>query len=243
MEIKVIFKYLFILDIVMELKHGSISQIEPAAQKTRWSKFKDIVKKHPETTAYAATFVASTAVTFSNFPTSMPTGAAGVSLFSMMAGVFAFIREDVLKKSLTKVDRIVMSTIANVGFVACAAMLQTKHSVAGAVVGSASLMASFLYKPVKEILMDAAATVKQKVGMLACGAVAISGILATTIGMSSGGYNTLFNLDLKVWQMAAADLGGAAIGVTVAILAGMKFKKIADGIKREAKNEVSPELY
>ncbi|MCI0503373.1 hypothetical protein L0Y65_01525 [Candidatus Micrarchaeota archaeon] len=218
----------------MELKHGSISQREPSTQKTRWSKFKDAVKKHPETTAYAATFIASTAVTFSNFPTSIPTGAAGVSLFSMMAGTFAFIREEFLKKSFTKADRIATSVVANVGFIASAVIMQTKHSMAGAVLGSASILASVLYKPVKEIINHATATVKQKIQLLSCGAAVMSGILAATVGLSSGGYHGLFNINLKVWQMAAVDFGAAAIGVTVAILAGMKFMKTADDIKPEA---------
>jgi hypothetical protein len=222
----------------MELKHGTLVQKDSVVGKTRWSKFKDFVVTHPETSAYAGTFVASTAVVVKNFE-SQSTGAVGVGMFSLMATMGAFVREDLMKKSFTKADRIVTSAIADVGFVAAAAMmLYSNHPVAGATVGSVTMLASLVYKPVKEIITNTAASVKQKIGMLTCGTVGLTGMFAAVTGMSSGGVDGLLKLNLHTWQHIVADLGAAVVGITVAILAGKQFGKIADGIKNETGKDI-----
>ncbi len=212
------------------LNHGRLAVAEEQKMaKTKWSRFKDLVVKHPETTAYASTFVASTAA----FAATTATPAAGISLYSIFGTFCAWAREEVFKPAYTKMDKVVTSVIANAGFVAASALMLTKHNVLGAAIGSAAIMGSILYKPVKEIVIDPFNSVAKKIQLLASGLVAGVGILMVAAGMSEGGIAGIFNLPLTTGQRAAVDFGLAGVGIAVAALGIMSSRKIIDNWKRD----------
>ena len=220
-------------------QHGSpfTAQDEPVAHEPsrfkafaakKWSRFKNAVRTHPETDAYVGAVIASVPISFiPHAPKTTPFA----SLLAGMAILGVVTRENILKKSYTKAERIVSSVIAGAGYAASAALVFADHHILGTVLTFSSLAASILYKPVKEFIVNAEATLWQKIQLLVNGATIVGGLtmmiygaLMTTFDLFKGSHLTGSNV---------LDMVIAISGMLVSQSAAERSVSISENIKSE----------
>lgn len=214
------------------------AQDEPVADKRsrfkafaakKWAGFKNALRTHPETNAYIGAMIAS-------FPIGViPHAPKTVPLAGLLAGVMAAgaaTRENILKKSYTKAERITSSIISGVGYAASAALVLASHHLLGIGMAISTLTASILYKPLKEFKENASATLGQKIGLLILGATTVAGLVLAI-------YNILeLTMNLNLNMNAALNFFGGLLGFSVADSAAKQSVEISKEIKpQESRQE------
>ncbi|MFH0736962.1 MAG: hypothetical protein V2A68_00145 [Candidatus Micrarchaeota archaeon] len=193
-----------------------------------WARFKDAVKKCPQTCAYGTAMAVSGAAavqaSYSGTSSAYTTGMIGVSFLSLLATFTSVTREIILpisKSIATKAETAISSMIAGAGFIAGSVMILAGNAW-GMTVGAGSLMAAVIYKPVNDILTDTI-SLGMKAKKILGGALTGVGIFGVVSAMSQLGMGGLLNqigADLSLgWKMASdgialvAGIGLAAVGL------------------------------
>ncbi|MFH1222347.1 MAG: hypothetical protein V1492_04655 [Candidatus Micrarchaeota archaeon] len=205
---------------------GTVSNEKVYAEPKRpvWSRFKDAtvktVVKYPQTIAYGTTFAASTTATITSAQ-SKSAAAPGIALLSLLNIVGTVAREnDHLSTSIapTKKDKIVTGAIAAVGFLV-GSYLMFKGYYNAIYISGYSMIASLVYTPVKETLLNVKNTTMHKLNFLAAGALTVAGGYITAVGASEGGVMGLINNStIPLLGHVIMDFAAMGIGITMAIV-------------------------
>jgi len=115
----------------------------------RWSEFKEIIQKHPESMVYSA-LIPPTLTMFTHNLAKSPDQAklwfAGLAM-STVSWIGAFAREEM---PLSKSDNITSKVIATTGFVIGTATILTGATTLGSEIGMLGALGAFFYKPIRD---------------------------------------------------------------------------------------------
>lgn len=120
----------------------------------KWSEFKDIVQRYPESIAYSAIAVPSLTMGAQNLaksPDQAKMCFAGF-LMSSVCAVGSLLREEI---PLNKSEKRASTVIGITGFVIGAATILTGAATLGLEIGIMGAVGAFFYKPIKDTVKNA----------------------------------------------------------------------------------------
>jgi hypothetical protein len=206
-------------------------------RKARFSKFKEIMVKYPQTTAYSTAFSISSIELVRKFHTIEKADIAAITVLSMCNALAALAREGYYNGGYkmppyTRTDKLVPGTIAATGFIAGTGLILTGEA-SGMTIGVATTMIALLYNPIRNILTNKLTTFMHKTKKIASVLLMGVGIAAFSTGVSPVEASEIlekFSIEIsKNWRTVADYI---AVGTGIALV-GLGFKGIDTLDKKE----------